>query len=101
MNLKPGQEIGKESHNGDQFIYIMDGFGAATLWLPIPPTKTEGEKISVNTYDIFPGVGVSIPAGVKHNILNNSTGEMKILTIYSPPEHREKTYQPSKEESEI
>ena len=88
MSLKPGQEIGAETHQEDQFIYLLEGFGVAILWLP----DKEG-KISENLYDLHQGIGLVIPAGTKHNILNNLTGKMKLFTIYTPPEHDEGTYQ--------
>lgn len=75
MSLKAGEEIGEETHTLDQFIKIEQGRGKAVL-------------DSVDS-QIEAGYAVVIPAGVKHNIINNSDGEMKIYTVYSPPEHKD------------
>jgi mannose-6-phosphate isomerase-like protein (cupin superfamily) len=34
---------------------------------------------------------VVIPAGTNHNIINTGKTDMKLYTIYSPPEHRDGT----------
>ena len=61
MNLKPNQEIGQETHHdSDQFIYILSGTGVVILWLSNYRIK--------NTYDVFPGVGITIPSGTPHNV---------------------------------
>ncbi len=88
MNLKPSEEIGEKIHQGDRFIYIIQGRGAAVLWL-----KGKNEKEIQKVYDIFPGIGVTIPAGTRYNIYSGSDDQMKLFTIYTPPEHGEDTYQ--------
>lgn len=100
MTLKPGEDIGEEIHPGnDQFIYILEGYGEAVLW------EMGNDQVYERTYDLSPGISVSIPAGTKHNILNNFTvpknrspetssiGKMKLFTIYSPPLHPDQEYQ--------
>jgi mannose-6-phosphate isomerase-like protein (cupin superfamily) len=38
-----------------------------------------------------------IPAGTKHNVVNDSaTSELKLYTVYSPPEHRDGTIHKTK-----
>jgi mannose-6-phosphate isomerase-like protein (cupin superfamily) len=86
MSLKPGEEIGEEVHDLDQFIRIEEGKGKAVL--------------SGVEYEIEDGWAVVVPAGVKHNILNLSDEEMKLYTIYSPPEHRDGVVHPTKAEAE-
>lgn len=76
MALKPGEEIGEEVHNLDQFIRIEKGEGKAIL-----------DSV---TYDIEDDYAILIPAGTRHNIINTSADKkMKLYTIYSPPEHRD------------
>lgn len=76
MSLKEGEEIGEETHGLDQFIRVDQGRGKAVL------NDVE--------YPIEDGFALVIPAGVKHNIINDSdSGEMKLYTVYSPPEHRD------------
>ena len=76
MSLKPGEEIGEEVHDLDQFIRIEQGEGKAIL---------NGAE-----HQLEDGSAVIVPAETKHNIINTSTDkEMKIYTVYSPPSHRD------------
>lgn len=76
MSLRPGEEIGEEVHDLDQFIRIEKGKGKAVL--DAAEHKIEDDN------------AVVIPAGTKHNIINTSNDkDMKLYTIYSPPEHRD------------
>lgn len=87
MSLKPGEEIGEEVHTLDQFIRIEQGEGRAIL---------DGVE-----HKIEDGSAIVIPAGTRHNVINDndSEGEMKIYTIYSPPNHRDKVVHQTKEEA--
>jgi mannose-6-phosphate isomerase-like protein (cupin superfamily) len=76
MSLRPGEEIGEEVHELDQFIRIEKGKGKAVL-----------DNVEHKIEDDY---AVVIPAGARHNIINTSKDkEMKLYTIYSPPEHRD------------
>ena len=75
MSLKPGEEIGEEVHALDQFIRIESGKGKAIL--DDVPHNIESEY------------AVLVPAGTKHNIVNTGDAEMKLYTVYAPPEHRD------------
>lgn len=75
MTLKAGEEIGEEVHKLDQFIRIEQGEGRAVL---------DGVE-----YKIEDGSAIVIPAGSRHNVINDSGAEMKLYTIYSPPEHKD------------
>lgn len=86
MSLKPGEDIGEEVHNLDQFIRVERGEGKAVL---------DGLM-----YAISDGFAVVIPAGTKHNIINGPNFEMKIYTLYSPPNHRDGVVHQTKEEAE-
>ena len=83
MSLRPKEEIGEETHTLDQFIRVEAGDGVAIL---------DGVK-----HQISDGTAVVIPAGTKHNVVNASeTEEMKLYTLYSPPEHRDGTIHKTK-----
>ena len=85
MSLKPEEEIGEEAHDLDQFIRIEKGKGKAVL---------DGvEKEIKEDYAIV------IPAGVRHNIINGPEKEMKLYTVYSPPEHKDGIIHRTKEEA--
>lgn len=85
MSLKPGEEIGMEVHELDQFIRIEEGSGKAVL---------DGVE-----YAIKDDWAVVIPAGTNHNIVNTGDKPMKLYTIYSPPEHPDGTIHKTKEEA--
>jgi mannose-6-phosphate isomerase-like protein (cupin superfamily) len=86
MSLLPNQDIGEEVHTLDQFIRIEDGSGKAVL---------DGVE-----YDIETEWAVVIPAGTRHNIINTSPDkEMKLYTIYSPPEHKDGVIHITKEDA--
>lgn len=86
MSLLPGEDIGEEVHDVDQFIRIEQGSGKALL---------DG-----NEYDIEDDFAVVIPAGTKHNILNTGETKMKLYSIYTPPEHADGTVHTTKAEAE-
>lgn len=76
MSLKPGEDIGEEVHQLDQFIRCEAGQGKAIL-NDIP-------------HPISDGFAVLVPAGTKHNIVNTSKEKpLKLYTVYSPPNHRD------------
>ncbi len=86
MAIQPGDDIGEEVHELDQFIRLEQGKGKAIL------NDVE--------YDIEDDWAVVIPAGTKHNIVNTSDDVvMKLYTIYSPPEHRDGVVHKTKEEA--
>jgi mannose-6-phosphate isomerase-like protein (cupin superfamily) len=71
------------THTLDQFIRVEAGSGVAVL---------DGAE-----HQISDGTAVVIPAGTKHNIINVSDrDELKLYTIYSPPEHRDGTIHKTK-----
>lgn len=87
MSLKPGEEIGEEVHQLDQFIRCEAGEGKAVL--------------DSTTHSISDGFAVVIPAGIKHNIINTSANKpLKLYTIYSPPNHRDGVVHHTKAEAE-
>jgi len=87
MSLKPGEEIGAETHELDQFIRIEAGRGTAQL---------NGKQ-----YPIRDGSALVIPAGTRHNVINSGKEDaLKLYTIYSPPEHKDGTVHHTKQEAE-
>lgn len=86
MSLLPTEEIGMETHQLDQFIRIERGEGKAVL---------NGKE-----YELNDGSAVVIPAGTEHNIINTSTTEeMKLYTVYSPPNHKDGTIHAAKSDA--
>jgi mannose-6-phosphate isomerase-like protein (cupin superfamily) len=87
MSLKPMQEIGEETHEDvDQFFRFEKGEGKVTI---------DGLEHFVKDGD-----GVVVPADAKHNVANTSkTADLKLYTIYSPPEHKDGTVRKTKAEA--
>jgi mannose-6-phosphate isomerase-like protein (cupin superfamily) len=86
MSLNPREDIGEEVHDVDQFLRIEQGKGRAVL------NGMESE--------IIDGSVVIVPAGVQHNIINDSdTQPIKLYTLYSPPHHRDGVVHKTKEEA--
>ena len=82
MSLKPGEEIGAEVHQLDQFIRVEQGSGKAVL------NDVE--------HEIADGWAIIVPAGTKHNIINIGDTDMKLYTVYSPPNHKDGTIHKTK-----
>jgi mannose-6-phosphate isomerase-like protein (cupin superfamily) len=89
MSLKPGEEIGAEVHpDVDQFFRIEQGEAKFVL----------GGKNECIAHD---GDAVVVPAGTHHNVINNSkTTELKLYTLYSPPNHPDGTVHKTKAEAD-
>jgi mannose-6-phosphate isomerase-like protein (cupin superfamily) len=88
MSLQPKEEIGLETHpQNDQFFRFEQGEGKCF--------------IDGNEYTVADGVGIIVPAGAKHNVINTSASkELKMYTIYSPPHHKDGILRKTKKEAE-
>jgi mannose-6-phosphate isomerase-like protein (cupin superfamily) len=88
MSLKPGEDIGLETHHGiDQFIRVEGGKGKSIL---------DGKE-----HDLEDGSSIVIPSGTQHNIVNVSESEpLKLYTLYAPPEHPDGTIHKTKADAE-
>ena len=74
MSLKPGEDIGEETHDGDQFFRVEKGQGKAVL--------------NGNEMELVDGDSIVVPEGTRHNVINMSeTEDLKLYTLYSPPQH--------------
>ncbi len=89
MCLQPGEEIGDEVHvDVDQFFRIERGEARFVF--------DEKEEHLVHAGD-----GVVVAAKTYHNVVNASkTEELKLYTIYSPPNHPDGTVHKTKAEAE-
>jgi mannose-6-phosphate isomerase-like protein (cupin superfamily) len=88
MSLRPMEEIGMEVHQHvDQFFRFEKGEGKVVIDGVEHPVKD--------------GDAVIVPAGARHNVINTSkTSELKLYTIYSPPEHQDKVVRRTKADAE-
>jgi len=87
MSIKPGEEIGEEKHEDvDQFFRFEEGEGKVII---------DGVEHRVKD-----GNGVIVPAGARHNVINTSKlMNLKLYTIYSPPEHQDGVVRHTKKEA--
>jgi mannose-6-phosphate isomerase-like protein (cupin superfamily) len=88
MSLKGGEDIGEETHEHiDQFFRFESGTGKSII---------DGTEYLVKNGDV-----IIVPAGAKHNIINtDNTTELKMYTIYAPPNHKYDTVRTTKEDAE-
>jgi mannose-6-phosphate isomerase-like protein (cupin superfamily) len=88
MCLQPGEEIGNEIHpNVDQFFRLEEGEARFVL--------NDSEEYLAHATD-----AVVIPAGTFHNVINTSkTKQLKLYTVYSPPNHPAGTIHKTKAEA--
>jgi len=86
MSIPPGEDIGMEVHELDQFIRIEQGSGKAIL---------DGVEHAIEAE-----FAVVVPAGANHNIVNTGKTDMKLYTLYSPPEHLDGVVRCTKAEAE-
>ncbi|MGB5034435.1 MAG: cupin domain-containing protein [Microgenomates group bacterium] len=82
MSLKPGEEIGEEVHKLDQFIRIEQGEAKSVL---------NGVEGILKAND-----AIIIPQDTVHNIVNVGSTDLKLYTVYTPPEHKDGTVQKTK-----
>ena len=84
MRLAAGEDIGREAHHDrDQFLRIEQGQARIELG------RTE-DAID-ETHEVADDWAVIVPAGVWHNVVNTGNGELKLYSLYSPPEHPDGT----------
>jgi mannose-6-phosphate isomerase-like protein (cupin superfamily) len=93
MRLGPGEDIGLEAHpDNDQFLRIEEGNARVELG----ETKDRVDE----THDVEGDWAVIIPAGIWHNVVNTGSGDMKLYSLYSPPEHPDGTVDETKADAE-
>lgn len=87
MSLRPNEEIGSEVHpDKDQFFRFESGQGIVVI---------NGIK-----HRVMNGSAVVVPAGAEHNVINIGRTDLKLYTLYSPPEHMDKVIRHTKLQAE-
>ena len=87
MTIPPGGEIGEEVHDeNDQILSFVSGIGKAV--------------ISGSTKKVTAGDVVVVPAGTKHNFLNDGPNPLVLYTVYGPPDHADGAVHRTKEEAD-
>ncbi|SDO74284.1 Mannose-6-phosphate isomerase, cupin superfamily [Klenkia soli] len=87
MTIPPGGEIGEEVHDeNDQILSFVSGVGKAVI---------EG-----STKTVKPGDIVVVPAGTKHNFVNDGPNPWVLYTVYGPADHADGAVHRTKEEAD-
>ena len=87
MTLPPGCDIGEDVHEDrDQFFRIEEGRGVVRI-----------DGVDNRVKDDF---AVIVPAGARHNVINDGDCPLRLYTIYGPPEHRDGIVQSTKADAE-
>ena len=87
MSIPPDGEIGEEVHEAvDQVLAFVEGEGAAIL---------DGERSAVG-----PDRLVLVPAGTRHNFVNTGSSDLRLYTVYAPPQHAPGTVHRTKAEAD-
>lgn len=93
MRLAPGEEIGVEMHDHlDQFLRIEQGSARVTFG---PSAEQVDEE-----HEVKDDWAVVVPGGTWHNVINTGDGELKLYSIYAPPEHPPETVHRTKEDAD-
>ena len=93
MRLGPGEEIGVEMHDHlDQFLRIEQGSARITFG---PAADQVDEE-----HDVEDDWAVVVPGGTWHNVINTGPGELKLYSLYAPPEHPPETIHRTKEDAD-
>ena len=93
MRLGPGEEIGVEMHDHlDQFLRIEQGSARVTFG---PSADQVDEE-----HEVEDDWAVVVPGGTWHNVINTGAGDLKLYSIYAPPEHPPETVHRTKEDAD-
>ncbi len=93
MRLGPGEEIGVEMHDHlDQFLRIEQGSARVTFG---PSADQVDEE-----HEVEDDWAVVVPGGTWHNVINTGAGDLKLYSIYAPPEHPPETVHRTKEQAD-
>jgi mannose-6-phosphate isomerase-like protein (cupin superfamily) len=80
MSLAVGENIGWEMHdNLDQFLRVESGAG--TLKLGRAADDVDEEHAVSDDWAMI------IPAGTWHDVVNEGDNELKLYSVYAPPDH--------------
>ena len=83
MSIPPGGEAGAETHTyTEQTLFFLSGTGEAVL---------DGKTSPISAGDV-----VVVTPGTEHNFINTGTVDLKIYTVYAPPNHIDGTTEATK-----
>lgn len=93
MRLQPGEDIGREVHDDhDQFLRIEEGRARVEF-------ARSAEEVD-QTHEVEDDWAIIVPAGVWHNVVNVGDADVKLYSLYAPPEHPPDTVHRTKAEAD-
>jgi mannose-6-phosphate isomerase-like protein (cupin superfamily) len=93
MSVPPGGEVGWEKHGHlDQFLRLEQGKARVDF-------GTSKDTVD-ESHEVEDDWAFIVPAGIWHNVVNIGDEDLKLYSIYSPPEHPEGTVHRTKAESD-
>jgi mannose-6-phosphate isomerase-like protein (cupin superfamily) len=93
MRLAPGEDIGWETHGHlDQFLRIEQGQARVDFG--------RNEDSVDESHEVSDDWALIVPAGVWHNVVNTGQEDVKLYSLYSPPEHADGTVHVTKAEAD-
>ncbi len=93
MRLAPGEEIGLERHaHLDQFLRLEQGRARVEFG--------RSEDAVDDTHEVEDDWAFIVPAGVWHNVVNIGTDDVKLYSLYSPPQHPDGTVHRTKADAD-
>ncbi|MGM8363916.1 cupin domain-containing protein [Virgibacillus sp. W0181] len=92
MSIRPSEDVGLEVHpNVDQFLRIEEGHGIVQM-------GNVRDNLYFERY-VYEDDAIMVPAGIWHNVTNTGNEQLKLYTIYAPPEHPYGTVHKTKAEA--
>ena len=93
MSLGAGENIGWEMHDDlDQFLRIERGTGTLRLG------RSSGDV--AEEHSVSDDWAMIIPAGTWHDVVNDGDNELKLYSVYGPPDHPAGTVHVTKADAE-
>lgn len=93
MTIKPGDCIGLEMHGDvDQFLRVEAGQGKVQMG--------PAEDDLTFERDVHDDDSILVPAGTWHNVTNTGRDDLKVYSLYGPPDHVHGTTHPTKADAE-
>ena len=93
MSLGAGENIGWEMHDHlDQFLRIERGTGTLKLGASADDVAEQ--------HPVSDDWAMIIPAGTWHDVVNDGAGELKLYSVYAPPDHPPGTVHRTKADAE-
>ena len=93
MRLAPGEEIGVEMHDHlDQFLRIEQGRARVTF-------GPSADKVD-EEHEVEDDWAIVVPGGVWHNVINTGSEDLRLYSLYAPPEHPPETVHRTKADAD-